>query len=292
MIKSSLNSKKGDKLNDTKTKFNSFSSGKKPSTASSSNDIDKLQENLMKALDNVFDGQADLMDDDTLLNYDTDIKDSRPVQGPSKIRALLDKSKSHLTQSKVQLNLDPTKPIPRDMTAVKQHAFLTGTDLEGKLREKPQTPPDDDEEEEEPEVGKIGDLFEQKPMDDLEELRRMIKRTNKKLNSYGKEVATLKSSVSELNLDAKELGYGVDEKIFYTMESQLGELKTKSKSKGTLGMVKPVKTGVQLAKITTPSKPDEENIRPSSGPKPVIRSSTRPLSNGGKVTVSSSIKKA
>jgi len=56
-------------------------------------------------------------------------------------------------------------------------------------------------------------------VDDLAELRRMIKETKKEMKNYGKEMLTLKNSVTELNAYANnELGYKASDNHMVDME--------------------------------------------------------------------------
>lgn len=55
--------------------------------------------------------------------------------------------------------------------------------------------------------------------DDLAELRRMIKETKKEMKTYGKDMISLKNSVTELNSYAHcELGYKASDNHMVDME--------------------------------------------------------------------------
>jgi len=43
----------------------------------------------------------------------------------------------------------------------------------------------------------------------------MIKKTKRQINTYAGEVHTLKNSVSNLNIDFKTAGYGVNDELLY-----------------------------------------------------------------------------
>ena len=291
MIKSTLKDKKDTNLNNTKTSISSTTSSKK-----STQEIDKLQDNLMKALEGVFDGG--MMSDDKLLAYGDEFNYDKPPE--NNYKALTEKAKIHLTKSKVQLGIDPSKPFPK--VAKKQpDTFVTYLEMDGKLKDKTKEDDDDDPEELEGDenMGNIGDVFDIQPMDDLEELRRMIKKTKKSLKAYGNEVSSLKSSVSDLNDYACDLGYGVDPIVLSSMDSKLYELKGKNKKNASVKTLNSSeqKMAMQLAKMSTSkmsttsnisttskmsttSKVSEDNKLPSST-KPPMRSASLRIASGG-----------
>jgi len=69
-------------------------------------------------------------------------------------------------------------------------------------------------------------------MDDLEELRKMINKTKKDMNDYGKELLSLKKNIEGINDYAfKELGYGADRNLMYRMESTINSLQDENEMK-------------------------------------------------------------
>jgi hypothetical protein len=70
------------------------------------------------------------------------------------------------------------------------------------------------------EIDMLKDLIEEenKPGDDLEELRRMIKNTKKHISDYAEGLYNLKGNVQTANSNARFNGYGVNDVVFDEME--------------------------------------------------------------------------
>lgn len=89
---------------------------------------------------------------------------------------------------------------------------------------------------------------ENKSFDDLEELRRMIKATQKNIENYADDLYSLKSSVSEANMGLREMGRGIHEYVFLELDNKLNDVMNDFNKKNvyTKG-----KTGVQLPSLNS-----------------------------------------
>ena len=110
--------------------------------------------------------------------------------------------------------------------------FMTGIGMEEREEEKIQPPPDEIDEDEDiqhPEIDEeqyIKDLIkdEKRDHDDLEELRRMIRATQKNIENYAEDLCQLKTSVNEANSAMRELGRGIHEYVFMELDNKLNDV--------------------------------------------------------------------
>jgi len=150
------------------------------------------------------------------------------------------KARSHVEKSQADRALKPKTQIATGKGNKKSDTFVTFLDVEGNTR-KPETPkyPDYDYMDYKhplPPVSfdnMLGDVTSTtRQMDDLEELRKMIRKTKKDMNSYGKELLCLKNTIVGINDYAvKELGYGVNNDLLHKMENTISKLKDQNEYK-------------------------------------------------------------
>ena len=203
-------------------------------------DIESLQQRLLKSLNTAFDPTAATKSDDFFLAQDYSIANTattadtnpfRTAQNPYK--TLTDKARSYVEKAKTDK--------PRSQTAAygtkKSDTFLTYVEMEGNLRkERVDTPPIDEEPENDPLPLTydhiLGDVTSTGKGDDLEELRKMIRKTKQEMSDYGKELMSLKNDILGVNsYAAKELGYGANNDLLYNMESSINSLGTHNEFK-------------------------------------------------------------
>ena len=110
------------------------------------------------------------------------------------------------------------------MKVSKKDPFLTSIGVVNEQPVKREPPPKDDDFEVEQQINDDEILnslkadYKKSTEDDLAELRRMIKECQKNISDYAGELYHLKNTTFEANSDALELGYGVNNDIFYDMD--------------------------------------------------------------------------
>ena len=208
--------------------------------------IESLQERLLKSLSTAFDPTAVSKSDDIFLAQDYSLSNFQDTSSsdPFKVnnnpyQNITERARSYVEKAQVER---PLRQKNTTSTLNKQsNTFLTHVEMEGNTRKnKVEQTYDYDFLDYKPPVpeitydGILGDFsVTTKKLDDLEELRRMIKKTKKDMNEYGKELLNLKSVIVGINDYAvKELGYGASSDLLHNMENTITSLKDKKELKG------------------------------------------------------------
>ncbi len=229
-------------------------------------DIESLQYRLLQSLSSAFDPTAAVRSDDFFLAQDYSLGNVSDNTDPFKsqmnpYQELAQKARSHVEKSQADRALRPKTQV---VTGNKNNGtFVTFLDVEGNLRKNKETPKNSefdilDYKDPLPPVSFDNMLLNvtstTREMDDLEELRKMIRKTKKDMNSYGKELMGLKNVISGINDYAvKELGYGVNHDVFHNMENAISGLKDQNEYKYMKNTV-PAKGSSKAASISIENK--------------------------------------
>lgn len=196
-------------------------------------DIQTLQTRLLESLNSAFDPLAADKTDDFFLAkeyvFETPIEPLSNAFKSAKnpYQTLTDKAKDYVEKARAE------RPVRAKTTIAmnkRSDTFLTYLDMEKK--EIAENPPPVKEEEELPYVSDeniIGDIHAEQKLDDLEELRRMIRQTKKEMGDYGRELLNLKNDILDINSFAsRELGFMANQDLLTSVEDTIGTLKNKN----------------------------------------------------------------
>ena len=225
-------------------------------------DIESLQYRLLQSLSSAFDPTAAVRSDDFFLAQDYSLgnvsdNNSDPFKTHmNPYQELAQKARSHVEKSQAERALRPKSQVVAGNK--KSDTFVTFLDVEGNLKKNKETPKYSDFDyldykDPLPPVSFDNMLMNvtstTREMDGLEELRKMIRKTKKDMNSYGKELMGLKNTIAGINDYAvKELGYGVNHDVFHNMENTISALKDQNEYKYIKNTPVPVKASKSLSK--------------------------------------------
>lgn len=270
-------------------KLEKSTSKKLPGQKEDYNSIQELQDKLFKSLNTVFDPSVKPISDEDLLSDDFERKTAFNVveeNNANPFKELAEKAKSYAKEMEAMMN-DPIFQKEKEKKPKKKgvkfnqdaDAFkLTTIGMEGNIRPKLLDLPDNPEAEAEQDVNiqdVVGNMEHMaKGFDDLEELRRMIRETKREMGTYGRELVSLKNSVSALNdYASQELGYSASSAHLMTIEHNLNELKDNKEFK----FIKKATSTASL-KTSTQLPPKPKSITTTSS---TTDTSTRSLSSTG-----------
>lgn len=200
--------------------------------------IETLQDRLLKSLSTAFDPAAAAKSDDFFLAQDYSVSNySESASDPfttekNPYKALVDRTKNFVEKAQAERPVR-AKTAAAAVSTKKSDTFLTNVELEGNKRRKVVEAPIEEEEVDDglPQItysDTLGSANKMEQLDDLEELRKMIRQTKKEMGDYGKELLCLRRDILDATDIASKAGFGVSQDLLRNIENTVNSLNNKN----------------------------------------------------------------